>query len=251
MDRAIRVLDHSVIALAVLLGAGSIALFAWEGRPVFVRMGLAAPAALAWDALLSLVFFAQHSGMVRRSFRARVVAVIPQRYDVAVYAIGSGLALMLVVVFWQPVVPILFELTGVPRLIAVACTLLAVATFVLSAHALRTFDPLGLRPIRAHLHGTPDRPSPFVLRGPYRWVRHPLYACVLVLLWARPEMTADDLLLAVMWSAWIVMGTVLEERDMVDAFGDTYRRYQRQVPMLIPWRRPAAIDATVPASGPG
>jgi protein-S-isoprenylcysteine O-methyltransferase Ste14 len=37
----------------------------------------------------------------------------------------------------------------------------------------------------------------------------------------------------------MVVGTVLEERDLVAAFGDAYREYQRKVPMLIPCRVPS------------
>ncbi len=68
-------------------------------------------------------------------------------------------------------------------------------------------------------------------------VRHPLYFCVIVLLWTTPVLTADRLLLNVLWTAWIMLGTVLEERDLTVDFGDLYREYRRRVPMLIPWRR--------------
>jgi protein-S-isoprenylcysteine O-methyltransferase Ste14 len=57
---------------------------------------------------------------------------------------------------------------------------------------------------------------------------------VLVLIWASPELTADRLLFNVLWTAWIVVGTILEETDLVADFGDVYRDYQRKVPMLIP-----------------
>jgi protein-S-isoprenylcysteine O-methyltransferase Ste14 len=83
---------------------------------------------------------------------------------------------------------------------------------------------------------------PIIVEGPYRWDRHPLYACILALFWIRPEVMADGLLLSILWSAWLVAGTLLEERDLVAELGDGYRRYQRQVPMLIPWRGPAARD---------
>ena len=109
--------------------------------------------------------------------------------------------------------------------------------FVLSASTLRrSFDPLGLGPIRAHLRGQAYRPAEFVVRGPYLWVRHPLYSCILVMLWTNPDVTADRLLLSVMWTVWIWAGAAMEERDLVAEFGDDYRAYQRQVPMLIPWR---------------
>ena len=54
-------------------------------------------------------------------------------------------------------------------------------------------------------------------------------------------MMADGLLLSILWSGWIVAGTVLEERDLVADFGDVYRTYQQQVPMLVPWRGPVSV----------
>jgi protein-S-isoprenylcysteine O-methyltransferase Ste14 len=37
----------------------------------------------------------------------------------------------------------------------------------------------------------------------------------------------------------VVVGTILEERDLVAQFGDAFVAYQREVPMLLPWRLPA------------
>jgi protein-S-isoprenylcysteine O-methyltransferase Ste14 len=242
------VLDRVMIGLAACWGVGSLVLFAWDSRPPFVPFGWPSPRALAWDALLSFGFFVQHSGMVRRSFRARLASVVPARYDGAVYAIASGVALTLVVVFWQHADAPVFTLTGVARSLAAGCALLAAVAFVWIVVALRrTIDLLGLRPIRAHLRGRVPKPSPFVVRGPYRWVRHPLYAGVLVLLWVRPAMDADAFLLAVLLSAWILAGTFLEERDLEQDFGDQYRRYKRQVPRLIPWR--GRVDVRVEEAG--
>ena len=121
-----------------------------------------------------------------------------------------------------------------------ALSVLAVAVFVWSAVALKGFDPLGLGPIRAHLRGRTSRPPRFAARGPYRWVRHPLYACVIVLIWSAPDLTADRLLFDVLWTIWICAGTVWEERDLVAEFGETYEQYRRRVPMLFPWRGFAA-----------
>ena len=231
--------DRLIMALAVVAGTGSIGLFAWDARPTFVPLMWPPGAALAWDAFLSGLFFVQHSGMVRRSFRARLASVLPARYDGAFYAISSGLILTLVVVLWQRVDNPVFRLEGVARWIAVAFSGLAAALLVVSGYAVRrTIDFFGLRPIRAHLRGRPLPSAPFSVDGPFRWVRHPLYACILALLWVRPEMMADGLLLSILWSGWIVAGTVLEERDLVEDFGDVYTRYQQQVPMLVPWRGP-------------
>ncbi|MBZ5545690.1 MAG: isoprenylcysteine carboxylmethyltransferase family protein, partial [Acidobacteriia bacterium] len=87
----------------------------------------------------------------------------------------------------------------------------------------------------AHLRGTPARATALTIRGPYRWVRHPIYALFLLMVWASPEVTADRLLFNLLWSIWMVAGTRLEERDLAAEFGDGYKEYQRRVPMLVPW----------------
>ena len=84
-----------------------------------------------------------------------------------------------------------------------------------------------------------------VVRGLYRWVRHPLYLAMLMMIWSYPDLTADRLLFNVLFTGWIIVGTVLEERDLVENFGDDYRNYQRRVPMLIPYRRRGKDSAVV------
>jgi hypothetical protein len=42
----------------------------------------------------------------------------------------------------------------------------------------------------------------------------------------------------ILWSAWIVLGSYREEKDVVAESGESYRRYQETVPMLLPWRGP-------------
>ncbi len=235
--------DRLAIAAAAVLSAVSIGLFAWDARPTLVPLHWPPRAALAWNAGLSLLFFVQHSSMVRHPFRARLARLLPERYGGLVYAIVSGIALLVVVVLWQRVDIPVYRLEGAARWIVAALAMFVAALLLISGYAVRrTIDFLGVRPVRAHWRREPPRTAPVIVQGPYRWVRHPLYACILALLWIRPEMMADGLLLSVLWSAWIVSGTFLEERDLVADLGDDYRRYQRQVPMLVPWRGPAARD---------
>lgn len=235
MKRSAMLLDGSMMALSAVLGVGSIALLAaMESIRVF-RTGWPDSAVLLWDAALSLAFFLQHSGMVRRPFRARLARTVPPRYHGALYSIASGVVLILVVFLWQRSEIYLLVLRGLPLFILRALSASAVAGFLWGSYALRGFDPLGLGPIRAHLRGRPYRPATFVVKGPYRWVRHPFYSCVIVLIWSSPDLTADRLLFNVLWTAWICAGAVLEERDLVAEFGEAYREYRRKVPMLIPW----------------
>ena len=188
-------------------------------------------AVLAWDAALSLLFFTQHSGMLR----LRPVLAVPEPYWGVVYAVASGAALIVVAVLWQAAGP-LFSLHGLPRLAARAAAVFAVASFVWGIVALKNFDPCGLDVMRAHLRGKRPRPMPFMVRGPYRWVRHPLYAAVLLLMWSFPDVSLDRLLFNLLWTVWICAACRWEEADLVRQFGAEYERYRRQVPMLVPWR---------------
>ena len=97
-------------------------------------------------------------------------------------------------------------------------------------------DPFGRIPIRDHLSGRPHRPQKFAVYGPYLWVRHPLYFFVLLLIWSCPNLTLDRFIFNFLWTVWIIIGTVLEEKDLLSDFGDDYRQYQGRVPMLIPWK---------------
>jgi len=44
------------------------------------------------------------------------------------------------------------------------------------------------------------------MKGPYRWMRHPVYVLATVLLWASPILSKDRLLLNTLFTIWIVLG---------------------------------------------
>ncbi len=196
---------------------------------------------LRLDAGLSLVFFIQHSVMIRKSFRTWITRPVSPEYFGVLYTVASGVALLALVAFWQESDVIIASAHGAVRWALRAVPVLSIAGFVWGVRSLRFFDPFGTSPITNRMRGREPRPMPLVAAGPYRWVRHPLYFFIVLMVWAYPDLTADRLLFNVLWTAWIVIASLLEERDLVGEFGDSYRRYQKQVPMLIPYRIPSNV----------
>lgn len=231
----------SIMTVATLSGRASMLLFVvflYLGSLNLVRLELPEITVLAWNGILSAAFFMQHSCMIRRRFRDRLSAIIPSHYNGAAFTIASSIVLIAVIVLWQSSTTVIYELQGFLRWIARGIFISAITGIGLSAYALKSFDLFGRAPIKAYLSGEPIRPQKFVVHGPYLWVRHPLYFFVLLLIWSCPDLTADRLLLNILWTAWIYIGTILEEKDLLSDFGDKYREYQNKVPMLIPWNWP-------------
>lgn len=91
--------------------------------------------------------------------------------------------------------------------------------------------------------GLPQTSPTFTTPSLYRYVRHPLMLGFLVAFWAAPTMTVGHLLFAAGTTGYILLALELEERDLVDHFGDRYRNYRRRVPMLVPSPRDRAAPA--------
>ncbi|MGD1151428.1 MAG: isoprenylcysteine carboxylmethyltransferase family protein [Syntrophales bacterium] len=230
---------YIVIFLAYVLGGSSLVMFGafcYVGSLHLVRLGLNESGILFFDCFLSLAFFLQHSGMVRKSFRRFLSRFIPEAYVSAFYAISSGIVLFAVIIFWQESSSTVATAKDALRLLLRAIFAASLVGFYWGGKALGFFDPFGIRAIKYRLRGKKPKEMPLTISGPYRWVRHPLYLFVLLMIWSCPNLTFDRLLFNVLWTVWIYIGALLEERDLVADFGEAYREYKRKVPMLIPWR---------------
>jgi protein-S-isoprenylcysteine O-methyltransferase Ste14 len=67
-------------------------------------------------------------------------------------------------------------------------------------------------------------------------MRHPMYFALIIYLWSQTFRVIDIVTNTVL-TIYIIIGTILEERKLVLEFGEAYTRYQKEVPMLIPFTK--------------
>ena len=228
---------YTMIGLARILGVSLLVfmIFLFVGSLNLLDMHLGEGGLLLFDAGLSLLFFIQHSGMIRKPFQRWLARFIPEEYAGATYAIASGIVLLLVILLWQKSPQTVITPSGLVRWSLRAVSFLSLLGFYWGVKALRFFDPLGLRPIINRLRGRNPRPMPITVAGPYHLVRHPLYLFMILMIWSCPDLTSDRLLFNLLWTVWSVVGSYFEEIDLIAEFGGAYREYQKGVPMLVPF----------------
>jgi protein-S-isoprenylcysteine O-methyltransferase Ste14 len=80
------------------------------------------------------------------------------------------------------------------------------------------------------------RAATLVTSGPYRWVRHPFYDAMVLLILAISLLTANWFLLlgGIVVTALVVTRTRIEEEKLVEKFGDGYRRYMAETGRFLP-----------------
>ena len=95
---------------------------------------------LVFDLCLSMAFFVQHSGMIRRAFRAWLGRYVPEYCHGAIYSIASGMCLYAVICFWQVSDQNIGSADGLPRLGLHALFFAGLAGIAWSNLATRSLD---------------------------------------------------------------------------------------------------------------
>ena len=215
-------------------------LFRWTGALAFLasllsfvvvygwRLGTPAPPSdeAARDAIANTILFTifalHHSIMARTGAKSWITRVLPANLERSVYVWIASVLFLAVCWMWQPLPGTIWELPSA-SLLFYAAQAFGIALTLAGARIVGIWELAGVT--------QPDlsKPIEFKARGPFAIVRHPIYLGWVLMVFATPVMTTSRLLFAVVSTAYLIAAIPFEERSLVEAFGDKYVAYQRQM----------------------
>lgn len=197
------------------------------------------PQALLLNLLLLAGFALQHSVMARPGFKRWWTSLVPAPIERSTYVLISSAITFLLCWAWQPLPGLLWSAESLAgQALWWSGFALGLVVLLGSSFHIDHFELLGLRQTWSLLRNLPTAPQPFLVRGLYRLVRHPIYVGWLLLFWCTPHMRTDQLLLAAGMTVYVLVAIRLEERDLVAEHGQLYTAYRHDVPALVPRARP-------------
>ena len=209
----------------------------WLPKTVDAGPHLSTGPSVVIDLLLVALFGLQHSGMARGRFKAFITRWVPEALERTVYVVAASVAVWVLCLGWQPLPQRIWSSTGIPRDRA-RRRVLARLRAGLRGHPVA--EPLPPTRFQSGLPRPTCAACPDVIsdrlqvQGPYRLVRHPLMTGLLLCFWCASTFTAGHLLWAASLTGYILLGTALEERDLIARFGAAYRSYAARVPAFFP-----------------
>ena len=214
------------------------------------------PALAAWDAALFLGFGFLHSLFAQLPVQRVLTRVLPPQAVRSFYMGVTGLSLLALMGLWQNTGVVLWLLPLPTQTVNLLSLVLFWGLMAGSLRVVMRFDALsfvGLRQLyqsRAELTqpaAAGDAERVLDTTGLYAWVRHPIYLLTSLAFVLTPFMTLDRALLFGAMALYLAFAIPVEERKLVALFGAAYQDYRRQVPAVVPFRRPHALAAPSPA----
>jgi methanethiol S-methyltransferase len=203
-----------VISLAAFLFSYAVT---FAGQPVLSRP--------VEDAVVNLLLFAlfavHHSLFARTRIRAWVARTVPALPERTLFVCAASVLLLVVCWFWRLLPGTLWQVAGMPAALLHAVQFAGLLLVIRSAAVVGVRDLAGL----STSHGAPE----VKVRGPYRWVRHPIYAGWLLLTFGVPLMSTTRFVFAAASAAYLLIAIPLEERTLRSMTPQGYARYATQV----------------------
>ncbi len=188
-------------------------------------------------AVLWIIFCALHSALISVTFTNFIKKKIGDYYRFyrLFYNIFSIVTLIPVLIYTAFIrQPPFFVWNGYLLLIKYILLFLGILCFVMGAMRYSFGQFFGLAQIKEGAnHNLMNKTGKLSSRGILGFVRHPFYAGIFPFIWSS-DLDTTGLIVNIILSIYVLIGTLLEERKLILEFGNAYREYQQKVSMLFP-----------------
>jgi len=131
---------------------------------------------------------------------------------------------------------LLWQWKGIWKILADSFAIMAILGFLWTLKYYDMMEFLGFRQLKQNAQSVMDQES-FIISPLHRFVRHPWYFLLFVILWTR-EIAPSGLLLNITVTLYFLIGSRFEENKLKEYHGDLYLKYKEKVPALfpLPWQ---------------
>ena len=178
-----------------------------------------------------------HSVMIDNKFIKFVENILKSnfRYYRLFYNIFAIISLLPIILFSSSLPKLIyFQWDGYFIVLQGFLILISLVMFVAGSKNYDFLQFLGIQQIiDKSVHKSLSKFGILKTEGILNITRHPWYTAFLIFLWAR-ELNSTSLIVNIIFSIYLVVGTYLEEQKLKIEFKETYVKYQKDVSMLLP-----------------
>jgi len=199
--------------------------FTFAGQPVTSRPVEDA----AVNLLLFALFASHHSLFARTPIRAWVARRVPVLPERTLFVCVASLLLIVVCWSWRLLPGTIWKVEGAAAALLHAVQFAGIVLVIRSTAVVGVRELAGLAPSHSGSQAGSEVGASLTIRGPYRWIRHPIYAGWLLLTFGVPLMSTTRFVFAAASAAYLLLAIPLEERTLRSTMPHAYARYATQV----------------------
>jgi len=182
-----------------------------------------------WCIIHSFIIDNKFIAFIENKFKSTI------RYYRLFYNITATISLLPIMIFAYSLPKLIyFQWDGYFIILQVFFILISLIIFVAGSRNYDFLQFIGIQQIiNKSVHKSLSKSGKLNTEGILRLTRHPWYTAFFILLWGR-ELNSTSLLVNIIFSIYLVIGTYLEEQKLKIEFGESYVKYQKEVSMLLP-----------------
>ncbi len=190
---------------------------------------------------LFLIFGYTHSLFASNKFKRLLIPKLGNK--IAFYRLVYNLFSLLTLYLFYEISPkpdiIIYDLLSPYDIIILIPQFLSLAGLLWSFKYFSSKEFLGIKQVERYLNNDYhvdelDEKLTLKISGPYKFSRHPVYLFSILFLLFRPVMDLFYVTVFICTLAYFYVGSIYEERKLVENFGEIYKEYQNQVPRIFP-----------------